>query len=410
MRQPRICFLVGSIAISGGTYVIFQHASYLIDQGYDVTLAIQSPFDANTAKWHDHSGKFNLLPVEIARTQRYDLVIATWWKTALELHNFQAPRHAYFVQSIESRFYPEAEEPLRKLVNSTYGLPVSYITEARWIVEHLDSNFGQKATLVRNGIRKDIYSESGTAISNRPIGQPRVLVEGHFNISFKNTALALQIARHAGAKDIWVMTGSPVRRLPGASRVFSRVPILRTPQVYRSCDVLLKLSTVEGMFGPPLEMFHCGGTSVVLNVSGHDEYIRHKHNALVVSGLNPANVIEALRSLLSDRKQLETLKKGARQTASDWPDWGSSSAEFTRWVALQLQEGRTTELDKMGALIQAAWNVYARAERDRLEANPSIGWANRLKGLAHRLSRINQERILGIRATAEAAFPPKQIL
>jgi hypothetical protein len=51
--------------------------------------------------------------------------------------------------------------------------------------------------------------------------------------------------------------------------------------VYRSCDDILKLSLVESMFGPPLEMFHCGGTAIVYNVTGHDEYIVHGRNALV---------------------------------------------------------------------------------------------------------------------------------
>jgi hypothetical protein len=41
-----------------------------------------------------------------------------------------------------------------------------------------------------------------------------------------------------------------------------------TPLVYRSCDILGKLSYVEGMFGPPLEMFHCGWTAIVYNVTG----------------------------------------------------------------------------------------------------------------------------------------------
>ena len=41
--------------------------------------------------------------------ERFDLVFATWWKTALELHRINAYQYAYFVQSIESRFYPESE-------------------------------------------------------------------------------------------------------------------------------------------------------------------------------------------------------------------------------------------------------------------------------------------------------------
>jgi len=407
MNPKQICFLVGSVAISGGTYVIFQHASYLQDQGYDVTLAVQAPFDDTTVAWHDCSAKLRLLPIAEARTGTYDLVIATWWKTALELADFDAKRHAYFVQSVESRFYPEAEVPLRALVDSTYRLPVSYITEARWIADCLES-FGHKPAIVRNGIRKDIYSEGGAQIAPRPSGQPRILVEGHFNISFKNTALALRLARRAGAKDIWVLTGSPVRRLWGARRVFSRVPIHKTPEIYRSCDILLKLSTVEGMFGPPLEIFHCGGTAVVLDVSGHDEYIRHERNALVIRSRNQREIAEALRSLLNDRPRIAALKAGAREAARDWPDWASSSSAFEEWVSETLLAPES-DREQIATHVRSAWDAYRHNEQSRLQSNPRIVWGYKLKSFAQRLSKRQLDWIARVIAMAEAAFPPKRI-
>src|SRR3569832_1850883 len=109
----RLCFLVGSLAISGGTYVIVQHASYLRGQGFDITLAVQESFTPATLLWHDQIPKLRCIPFEDAKSEHFDLVIATWWKTALELGNFDAGRYAYFVQSIESRFYPGDERPLQ---------------------------------------------------------------------------------------------------------------------------------------------------------------------------------------------------------------------------------------------------------------------------------------------------------
>ncbi|MCX8517401.1 MAG: glycosyl transferase family 1, partial [Rhodoferax sp.] len=274
MNKASICILVGSMAISGGTYVIVQHAAWLQDQGYNVTLAVQERFTAETLAWHDRAIRLRCIPIESAKEEPFDLVIATWWKTAFDLHHFNATRHAYFVQSIESRFYPEAEIPLRALVNATYRLPLCYVTEAVWIRDYLASNYGHAATLVRNGIRKDIYRPDGATVMPRnPDRQPRVLVEGHFGVAFKNTALSVRLAREAGAKDIWLLTGTPVRWVPGISKVFSQVPMVTTPEIYRSCDILVKLSTVEGMFGPPLEIFHCGGTAIVFDVTGYDEYI-----------------------------------------------------------------------------------------------------------------------------------------
>lgn len=328
----KICFLVGSIGISGGTYVIFQHAYYLQQAGHTVTLAVQEPFTAEMLGWHDKADLLECVPFLLAQHHHFDVVIATWWKTALVLHNFIADRYAYFVQSIESRFYPESHQALRKLVESTYHLPVNFITEASWIREWLHNETGHDCTLVRNGIRKDIFCEEGEVVAPRQSGHIRILVEGPFGVPFKNTALAVNLAKRAGANELWVMTSTPVKRLPGVDRVFSKVPTIEVASIYRSCDLIIKLSTVEGMFGPPLEMFHCGGTALVFNVSGHDEYIRDGNNALVIPKGDITAVVSYLSDLLKNEQKLSSLCKEAILTAHNWPDWKQSSEEFTQWL------------------------------------------------------------------------------
>lgn len=399
----KLCFLVGSMAISGGTYVIVQQASYLRDQGFDITLAVQEPFTPATLLWHDQAPKLRCVSFEEAKSEHFDLVIATWWKTALEIGNFNARRYAYFVQSIESRFYPADEVPLRALVDSTYYLPVSYVTEATWIRAQLLERFGQNAALVRNGIRKDVYQSSGPILTARKNGQPRILVEGHFGVSFKNTALAIRLAREAGAKDIWVLTGSPVSWLPKVSRVFSRVPMVATPPIYRSCDILVKLSTVEGMFGPPLEMFHCGGTAVVFEVTGHDEYIFDGLNAQVVGRNNLDGVVQSIRELLVNPDRLQQLKQGALQTAAQWPSWYQSSAQFSEWVEACLK-GPEVERMAVQEIIAKAWADYARDERQRLASNPGIARRHKMSAIASRLPFSIVRRVKQFEAAGEVLF------
>ncbi|VVQ16118.1 glycosyltransferase [Pseudomonas fluorescens] len=377
-----VCFVVGSMAISGGTYVIIQHASYLRERGHSVTLAVQEPFTADTLAWHDEAPKLRCLPIDDAKKESFDLVIATWWKTVFELCNFDARRYGYFVQSIESRFYPESERPLRALVDSTYDFPIQYVTEATWIQQHLDQRFKQSAGLVRNGVRKDVYSPQGALIEERTVKQqPRVLVEGHFGVSFKNTALGIRLAREAGAKDIWLLTGSPVKWIPGVSRVFSRVPMVKTAEIYRSCDILIKLSTVEGMFGPPLELFHCGGTAIVFDVSGHDEYIVDGRNAIVAKTGNVDVVVQSLKRLLSDREELSRLQGEALRTAEAWPSWPDASALFEAWVE-KCMDGPAVDKAQLLALTTKVFDDYSIAEKDRLNNNPGIIRRHKLSALA----------------------------
>lgn len=326
----KVCFLVGALTLSGGTYVIIQHAYYLKSKGYHVTLAIRENYDDLNTVWHDRLKQLELIRYHEATHRHYDLVIATWWKTALDLHRFSAQRYAYFVQSIESRFYPFSDTARRSLIEATYQLPVHYITEASWIKRYLKERYNQDAALVRNGIRKDLYQPTGNVA--HPKTGLRVLVEGPLGVSFKNTAYALREARKANIGETWLLTSSPVMYAHGVSKVFSGIAIDAVPEIYRSCDILLKLSSVEGMFGSPLEMFHCGGTAIILDVSGADEYIVDGYNALVVSPDKPYQILESLKLLEQNPDKLLDLKQGASETASRWPSWNESSEMFRCWV------------------------------------------------------------------------------
>ncbi len=347
--------------MSGGTYVILQHASYMRKNGHEVVLAIQEPFSNKTYAWHDEASSLHCLPIDEAKALIFDLVIATWWKTAFELCNFESKSYAYFVQSIESRFYSADEQSLRALVESTYQYPLHYLTEATWIKKYLSQLYAVDATLVRNGIRKDVYSTMGNVIADRHLSKPRVLIEGHFGVSFKNTALGIRLAKEAGAKDIWVLTGSKVSWLPGVNRVFSQVPIFKTAEIYRSCDILIKLSTVEGMFGPPLEQFHCGGTAIVFDVSGHDEYIINKVNAVVVPSGDMDCFVNTLTNLLNNSSEIRRLQTAATITANAWPSWESASEKFEQWTNLCLSKPNANRV-LLRELTDLAFRTYSENE------------------------------------------------
>ena len=95
---------------------------------------------------------------------------------------------------------------------------------------------------------------------------------------------------------------------------------------------MLKLSRVEGMYGPPLEAFHMGATCVTTPVTGFDEYVDHGWNGVVVGWDDPHGTARALDLLARDRLRLERLRHNALATARAWPSWEQSS----RFMALAL--------------------------------------------------------------------------
>ncbi len=322
----RIAFIIGSTDIGGGTYVIFQHALYAKQLGHDVELIHILP-QSHKNKWHPALDALTFVTPEEASGRHYDIAIATWWPTVGYLPKISATEYVYFVQSIESWFVPDQEVGVRRQIDATYLTPVPIITEARWIQEYLKKQLSHNAYLAPNGIAKDFLSSDGPCMAPPPKKGIRVLVEGPVGVDFKNVPRTIELVKKAKPSEIWLLTSSRISWYPGVDKVFSCIPADKVGEVYRSCDVLVKLSYVEGMFGPPLEMFHCGGTAVVYDVTGHDEYMNDLNSVIIPTGDEVA-VVDAIKRLQNSPELLRKLKQGAQETARNWPDWDTASEKF----------------------------------------------------------------------------------
>jgi glycosyltransferase involved in cell wall biosynthesis len=328
-RPLKICFLVGSADISGGSYVIFEHALYAQRAGHDVTIATLVPLTDNTARWHAALDELKFTSFENAQHELFDLVIATWWKTVFEVPKFKYRHAVYFVQSVESRFYTSDPDPnVTVLSEMTYTLNLPIITIASWLQAFLALEHSRPSLLALNGIDKEKYSTTGKVIAPRAKGRLRVLLEGPIDVKMKGVPDAIQACKNAGVEEVWLLTSSAVKSVPGVDRVFSRVASSQTGEIFRSCDVLVKLSQVEGMYGPPLEMFHCGGTVVTYDVTGSDEYVIDGHNGLIVSMDDVSGVSNSLLRLKQDPELVARLQQNAVTTANKWLDWNESSSKF----------------------------------------------------------------------------------
>ena len=324
----RIAFLIGSTDISGGTYVILQHILEAEDRGDEVTVVPFFPPTAESVRWHPAFERLRLAKIDELAGERFDLALATWWRTVYELDRVDATHYAYFVQSVESRFYEEDDPRAARFADASYDLPLPVITETPWIQWYLAFTHQRPSFLVPNGIDKGLFTPVGPRTVESSSAGLRVLVEGPLGVPMKNVEQTIDLVKQSGVADTWLLTSSNVAAVDGVERVFSRIPITATPAVYRSCDVIVKLSLVEGMFGPPLEMFHCGGTAICWDVTGHEDYVRNGENGLVVACHDLEATLEAIRYLAAEPFELARLRRGALRTAARWPSWKDSSARF----------------------------------------------------------------------------------
>lgn len=329
----RIVFLIGSADISGGTYVIFEHAMRAKAAGCEVVVVPMFAMDTVARDWHPALRELEFSDLDNISHRDFDVAVATWWPTVFELPKVRFRHAIYFVQSAESRFYalgPDRDSSALAELTYTVGLPV--ITIATWLQVFLAYEHGSFSFLCRNGIDKSRYRPEGPRLAPVRNDGLRVLIEGS-DAPMKGVARAVAAARAGGADEVWLLTPSDVRVHAGVDRVISRIPAAETPRVYRSCDVLLKLSQVEGMYGPPLEMFHCGGTVVTNDVTGHDEYVRDGFNGLVVRSADADAAAQAVSRLRSDPGLLARLRANALESAMSWRDWDSAGTEFLRIVS-----------------------------------------------------------------------------
>ena len=99
--------------------------------------------------------------------------------------------------------------------------------------------------------------------------------------------------------------------------------------IYASCDILLKMSRVESFSYPPLEMMATGGSVVVQEVTGLEEYAIDKENCLIVADV--ASARKAIRRLIDDPALRARLGAAGRE-AADGMGWERSMPSLLRAV------------------------------------------------------------------------------
>lgn len=320
----RICFLLAGLSRSGGVNAVIQHSDFLQrEHGYEVTLVLLD--DVMPADDYGLAEQFELTllrDIDLAG-EPFDIALATYWETAYWISEIPARRYAQFVQSLEDRFF-FARTAQRALARVSLGLPLALVTEADWIAEVLgESRPGQTIHLAHNGIDKQVFA-SLERLPDAHDGPLRVLVEGHPDVWFKSVEESRMVIEQMRepCEAVYVVP-NPEQYSSRISSGTAEGPLSgeQLAARYEWADVILKLSRVEGMFGPPLEAFHKGATCVVWPVTGHEQYIEHRVNGIVTDWDDIRGTARWLDMLSTDRSRLRELQEHALATATRWPSW-----------------------------------------------------------------------------------------
>ena len=361
--KMKIAFLLPTNSISGGVFVVFLQAKALRAAGHDVTI-IFARFDSTLGfkSFREFDLKF-LIHGELPHGTVFDIGIATWWETFYELPEIPAKKHFYFVQSDERKFYSPEDEITRNWVELTYSFPeIGIITEAKWIQKFLQNDFNLDVTYGPNGVDSKLFSPTVTPLAEKG-DRLRVLIEGPGGVDFKRVEDAFAITQAFNDIEVWyVCSDGNVKSQWRFDRLFKAVPFDDMPSIYRSCDILIKVSAVEGFFGPPLEMMATGGTCIVSNVTGCDEYVRDGENALVIPIGSIADGRNALSRLKNDRELRDRLSKEGVATAARF-DWKFQFPKFEQALMKLFEEKEPVSRETLKAIrILGKLRLATRAE------------------------------------------------
>ena len=355
----RVCVLIHEFGRSGGAQTVLRYARALDGAELVVTGAHVG----------DVPGAVDGVPVRRladARGERYDCAIATWWATAASLWEVDAARRLVFLQSVESRFYEERHWYERFAAEQVLTLPVGYVVVAPWMRDVLaELRPDARCVVVRNGIDKEVFEPRAAAAPSA--GPLRVLVEGQPSMWFKGVEEALAATRAMSEPaEVTVVAGDPSSAgdLDGA-RVVGGLDPAGMAALYAEHDVLLKLSRVESLGLAPIEAFHVGVPAVVTPYTGHEEYLEHGRNGLVVGFDDTPGTANALDSLARDRERLRELSDGALATAAAWPRAEDAAREFAAAVG-ELAEGPAPDPDAALAHLQRAQRRWLELGREHV--------------------------------------------
>ena len=310
----RVVYVTEDTGIGGGHRDIFEHLNRLLDRGHEVALyTLGDEPDWFPLRAPVHSFEFyDELIEELAGLDA--IKVATWWNTAAPVWLASVVRGipVYFVQDIETSYYPD-DESVRHAVLDSYRPEFHFMTISSWNRERL-RELGLEAELIPPGIDLETFR----ALPGRERRTDMVLALGRTN-PLKNLPLTI---------DAWRALPAPRPEL----RLFGIEPELaaedgityvespsdeRVNELFNEATVFIQTSTHEGFALPPLESMATGGAVVCTDAHGNRDFCVDGGNCLMPEP-DVGSVSDALRRLLEDPELRRRLGEAGVQTAQDY--------------------------------------------------------------------------------------------
>jgi len=362
----KICFIVWSTDISGGTKIAFELARLFALRGHEVVLCC---LGSKRHEWFDFSdvkNRVKFLYIEpdmyipfIGRVSIYgiidnvrksfklpyepdrikylaerippgcDVYVATYFPSAIALHlSGVKGKKVYYVQdSPELVLENEGFYGLR-LFELSLQMPFhAFICNSNYTREVV-TKLNSKASVFIGGIGIDTKTFSPSLSDDNVIRQSRdrlVVMTILRKQKFKGGKVAVE-ALNILAKKISIHALLVVEDLKVISKLnpefsfttYRNVSSHLMAKLYKASDIFLFTSYAESFGLPPLEAMACGTPVVMTDAKGTRDYAVNYSNAIVVNPGDSRAIAEAAYQVLTNEALKRKLIEGGLETAKKW--------------------------------------------------------------------------------------------
>jgi GT2 family glycosyltransferase/glycosyltransferase involved in cell wall biosynthesis len=310
----RVIYVTEGTGVGGGHRDIFEHLNRLSDRGHEVALYTLG----EQPDWFDlrvpvHSFEYYEDLVQALATEDA-IKVATWWNTAVPvwlssvLHGIPV----YFVQDIETSYYPD-DERVRHAVLDSYRPEFHYMTISGWNSERL-AELGLSSELIPPGIDLETF-RTRPEIERR---SDMILALGRSN-PLKNLPLTLDAWRALPEPrpELCMFGIEPELATDRGMRYIESPDDEQVAELLSRATVFVQTSTHEGFALPPLESMATGGAVVCTDAHGNRDFCADGENCLMPAP-DVGSVSGAFRRLLDDPQLRERLGRAGIETAHEY--------------------------------------------------------------------------------------------
>ena len=314
----RIIYVLQTLGLSGGIKIVFEHANRLSKDKFEVEIW---GLDHHESPWPLDEG------VKLRTFRNYDrmiealtnqeaIKIATWWETAFPvwLSSIKKGIPVYFVQEIESWFYPD-DVIAQSTVISCYRKEFKNLTTSQYNLQEIQ-NLGLKAIAVPCGYENSTYRQ----IKGYKREDNTLMAVGR-KFFQKNFPFTLKGWQGMGEdRPELLLFGSE----PELKNLDKKINYVIKPtddgvnELYNKATVFIQTSRHEGFCLPLLEAMAAGAPVVCTDAHGNRDFCIDGKNCLMVEQDNTTELTNALKKLFKDKSLRDKLSSEGLKTADKY--------------------------------------------------------------------------------------------